>query len=64
MIMITPNTNKEKVEKERCETCRFYKDKMCCRYPPSLSFEPMKYGFEGKWPEVKWTDWCGEYRGA
>lgn len=47
-------------ERERCQYCKFFKSNRtepdkgeCQRFPP-----PNK---EGQFPEVRDTDWCGEF---
>lgn len=55
--------------KESCATC-FYGwryPKMgatameCRRYAPRPDLDPDAY-FAATWPDVKFTDWCGEYK--
>jgi hypothetical protein len=60
---------------DRCETCRFWKQKKgsqwgLCRFnPPAAYYEPGRDGAVGHipesktmvWPDTCETDWCGKY---
>lgn len=56
-------------EHDRCETCRFGQGGRCHRYPPKfglmLGIIVNGFGIQShQFPEVKKSDWCGEYQGA
>ncbi|KKN75790.1 hypothetical protein LCGC14_0376660 [marine sediment metagenome] len=46
-------------EKEQCSNCRFKKEDLCKRHAP----QPLKDTDHRipKWPDVRDTDWCGEW---
>lgn len=42
-----------------CETCRWWQNQTCKRYPPA-NVQPSKgYGTQ---PRTGYDDWCGEYQ--
>lgn len=43
----------------RCETCRFFRDRQCRRYPPTAWVEGLAV-----FPAVTAGDWCGEWAAA
>jgi len=50
---------------QECGNCRFMRDTLCCRNPPTLFPEIWKDGDlpidRGVWPAVDEHDWCGEW---
>lgn len=45
---------------ETCQTCVYYFDGECRRFPPT---QPPKDGYEANtFPIVDGEDWCGEYK--
>lgn len=54
---------------ERCETCRFWDDFKCKRYPPvAAGFSPRDSDHPHTtqafffWPDVDHDEWCGEWQ--
>jgi len=55
---------------DTCATCRFYRSYgenrtvgLCLRYPPQPLVEANRWPeCDANFPEVKATDWCGEYQ--
>ena len=47
----------------KCYTCEFYWMQACRRYPPVLlPFSGPGHRYGKQWPNVEWTDWCGEHK--
>ena len=48
-----------------CNTCKYYNsdDETCRRYPPVIRPKnPVAAVYLSEHPEVKWNDFCGEYK--
>lgn len=55
-------------ENKSCEFCKFFYEKRCRRYPPQVygCVDGDQYDITTSdisiFPEVKKTDWCGEFK--
>jgi len=48
--------------KRRCVDCEYYADREQCAIMGTCRINPPYNGTGERWPRVKETDWCGEFR--
>src|SRR4051794_37151366 len=53
----------ERAKMPTCETCAYFLDGpgRCRRHPPTVFAAPDPRGSYTHWPEVRKSDWCGEF---